>query len=96
MPNTQIDPILSPLQRTVTRNLLKHAAGRAIFCPSCQTIMDWKRTVIYDVQRQDTPDSTVKVFVWCGKCADKALPSLQKACLDRNLVLEITDGRKFK
>ena len=40
--------------------------------------------------------ATAKVFVWCGKCADKALPSLHKACLDRNLVLESTDGRKFK
>jgi len=28
--------------------------------------------------------------------ADPILSPLQKACLDRNLVLEITDGRKFK
>lgn len=93
MQNTQTDPILSPMQRTVNRNLLKYAASRAIFCPGCNQIMDWRKTMILDVTKDSAP---IKTMVFCTTCGDKALPSLQKACLDRNLVLEITDGRRFK
>ena len=85
---------MSVMIRTVTRKLLKHAAGAAIFCPVCQSIMDWRRTVILEINTVD--GTNLKVFVACAACADKRLPDLREKCTERGLVLEVTDGREFK
>ena len=36
----------SLIRETVTTNLLRHAAGRAIFCPGCDKLLDWQDTVL--------------------------------------------------
>ena len=38
----------SYLQLTVARNLVKYAAGRAMFCPKCETVLDAPTTVYAD------------------------------------------------
>lgn len=81
------------MQRTVNRNLLKYAASRAIFCPGCNQIMDWRKTMILDVTKDSAP---VHTMVFCTTCGDKGLLSLEALCKEKGLTLEVTDGRKFK
>ena len=38
----------SLLETEVTRQLLKYAAGRQIFCPVCSSVLDWASTVIFN------------------------------------------------
>lgn len=80
------------LKRTVTRNLLKFAAGNAIFCPSCQTVMDWKRTAIIEVNKDG---KTLVSKTQCCKCLDKALERYKAVVADHGATLEITDGREW-
>lgn len=84
---------MSPMQRTVTRNLLKYAAGQTMFCPGCDQVMDWRQTMILDVTKDSAP---IRTMVLCSPCADKRLPNLEALCKEKGLTLEVTDGRKFK
>jgi hypothetical protein len=64
------------LEATLHRNLLKHAVGRAITCPKCANIMDFRRAVLFTV-RAVTVTSTHNVIsndravvtCVCSKCA---------------------------
>jgi hypothetical protein len=38
--------IINPLETIINRNLLRHAVGQAIFCPSCSDVMDYRRAVL--------------------------------------------------
>ena len=79
------DPLFSPMQKTVTRNLLKYAAGRAIFCPLCGAIMDQSRTVII------TAGQVTKVL--CAPCWDNELRP--KISAERLAQCDIVDGREY-
>ena len=63
------DPIFDGLRKTLTRNLLKDAAGRAIQCPTCGRILDWKDTVLLTTPRG--------AGVSCGSCWDASLERLR-------------------
>ena len=72
------------MQTTITRNLLKYAAGRSIFCPLCQEVLDCKRTVILEA------GSISKTL--CASCWDTTLKPLIEA---KGILAkcEVTDGR---
>lgn len=70
----------SLMQETIHRNLLKYAAGRAIFCPGCGKVLDCRDTVT-------ATHMTGGQAVMCGKCWDR------KAEL--YAFSEIVDGRKL-
>jgi hypothetical protein len=57
--------IESGLQKAVSRGLLKWAAGRAMFCPHCDTVADYRRYVL--VHRGDNS------LAWegCAACYDR-------------------------
>jgi hypothetical protein len=74
----------SPLEVTVNRDLLKYAAGRAIFCPQCRKIMDAKTTVIVTTPAGQTWTS-------CAACWDKVATMARKDA--RFAELDIVDGR---
>lgn len=48
---------------TVKRNLLKHAAGSAMFCPipSCGTVLDWRSSLLIDSPKHG-------LSILCGAC----------------------------
>ena len=52
------------LKTILNRNLLKYAAGRAIFCPKCNEIADYRRWVIA------TSPSGANTLQCCDKCFD--------------------------
>ncbi len=74
--------IFDPMKRTLEINLLKYAAGQNIFCPYCETIMDYKTTVIFGSK------------ACCTKCFDKAKPEFDKLTNGQS-GLEILDARKY-
>lgn len=90
------------LERHLNRQLLRHAAGSAIFCPRCQVIMDCTRTVVATVHRQlaGQPDECVQSFTQCAVCWDKAQSDV-RAAVNRvaakhpelNARLQVVDGR---
>lgn len=59
------------MQKEANRQLLKYAAGRAVFCPNCSAIMDYRRTVvttIKGIKQGETESSDLKVYTTCKKC----------------------------
>ena len=61
------------MQTTLEASLLKASAGRAIFCPNCEDVMDWRRTVVATVHGAPTgkPEECLKAYVVCDHCWDK-------------------------
>ena len=52
------------------RNLLKFAARCAIFCPGCEQILDWRRTVNATKGEQS--------ITRCATCWDKTIDALKE------------------
>lgn len=76
------DPFFSPMARTLNRNLLKHSAGTAIFCPHCGQVADCRRWVVASLGE--------RTHGLCAKCWDKAM---QNPGIARHPRLEVIDGR---
>lgn len=87
------NPVLSYMEKTVTRNLLKWAAGQVMFCPCCAVCMDWRKTVIIEINKGET---LLKTYTVCTKCADERLPEVTKAADANGYTVTVTDSRKFK
>ena len=69
----EVNPILSDLERTIRRQVLKFHVGQAIFCPECQSVMDVRRAVEVDYE---APNGTVvHSSIRCTDCFDKNPPA---------------------
>jgi len=55
----------SAVELAVNRELLKYAAGQAMFCPCCKNVMDWRTTTVLTLHRGD---ECVQSEVLCGTC----------------------------
>lgn len=73
------------MQTIVNNNLLKHAAGHAIFCPQCQAILDWKRTVLLTVRF----NGKEKSFTRCLGCWKLEEPNTRVICNEKGFELEV-------
>jgi len=85
--------VLGGMETTVKRNILKYAAGRTMFCPGCQTIMDCKRTVTWDLLKED---KLLMSKVLCTACYDSKIAgnaAIAEAVTSKGLTVEVTDGR---
>jgi hypothetical protein len=80
------------LTKELNNQLLKYTAGTAIFCPQCQDIMDYSRTVV--ATPLPSADKRTKTIICCGKCWDKTLEKLGKEESDIDHIWDILDGRK--
>ena len=96
--------MLELIKQETERELLKFAAGRAIFCPACRNVMDWRETVIATVhgRQGEAEEKVMRTFVQCGKCYDQRAHLLNDAVVsaaakrpDVKLRIEVTDGRTF-
>lgn len=72
------------IERTINRNLLKHAAGTAMFCPTCERCLDYRKTVIISMGPRER--------VVCSTCFDKLCYDLGPKLLE-NRAINILDGR---
>ena len=75
-----MDSFFSPMAKTLNRNLLKHSAGTAIFCPQCQEVSDAKRWVLVTVGDRSLGT--------CTRCWDKLARGRDTSRMD------IVDGRE--
>jgi DNA-directed RNA polymerase subunit RPC12/RpoP len=81
------EEIESPMVRTLNRNLLKWAAGRAIFCPRCGDVMDCRRTMVIGT---DSPEGQHEEHVRCVDCGDKILAMIGQTDFTLG---DVVDGR---
>jgi hypothetical protein len=77
------------MERTVNKGILIFAIQNTMFCPYCETILDVRRAVHLEAQKDGR---TVLSKVLCAACFDKAKPRLDKM----PYALEIIDGRELK
>lgn len=102
--NTQLDSKTeSFLEKHLNRNLLKHAAGSAMFCPSCDKCLDCRSTVLATIHRSvdDGPEEIVRSYTMCAKCWDQR-GSVVREAIDKVTArnpqlkarLEVVDGRQ--
>ena len=95
----QIEPFLV---NALEQSLLKYTAGTVLECPSCFTLLDARRTVIFTVYcTQNGKEEIAKSFVQCSKCWDKlmrigldGIKSLMKKRPELKARYEIVDGRQ--
>ncbi len=81
------------MQKTVTRNLLKFAAGTAMWCKYCDRILDARRAVLVSAS-ESAGSSPLMERVMCATCFDKHAMRLAQLAQDRpDVTLKITDGR---
>jgi len=62
------------LEDELNRNLLLYSAGRVMFCPGCQHLLDARTTVvcsIHGVSVGQEVEQVVSTQVVCAKCWDK-------------------------
>lgn len=69
--------MITEMQNHITGNLLRFAAGRAITCPKCGNILDWRTTTLVTL-RQNGED--MKTWTQCTPCAEGAMAGLLRAC----------------
>lgn len=91
------------LRATLEHELLRYACGRAIFCPSCNRVLDADRSVLLVPASDDTRAQARQLAaspaghaaVTCAECYDLMrgrLSAVEEAALLRSV--EITDGRE--
>lgn len=56
-----LDPTAGGMEGTIAKNLLKHAAGRAMFCQCCKKVLDWQTVVLIE-------ETGAPLFTMCGDC----------------------------
>ena len=74
------------MQEAANKELLKFAAGHAIFCPTCQRILDCKTTVHISVM---LGTSCVKSITTCERCWLKQEPAVTRAAAKHAATLDI-------
>ena len=81
MANTDFLTAMEPgsMQWTIARNLVKYAAGTAMFCPRCEAILDQSRTVVLS-------DGT-RTVTMCDQCYGKSPGNIKRGSI------EVYDGR---
>lgn len=82
-----MNAIVNSMERTVTRNLLKYAAGQTMFCPACDDVLDYRRAALVEIGQNSR--------CICTKCLDRVKSELGEK-LTANPHIKITDGRDFK
>lgn len=86
--------IAQPMHRALNRNLLKSIAGHNIFCPACQSIMDWRGTVVITFMKGDKPLTTKGCCVdcWDSSMRDKA----HAIAAAHGATLDVVDARDYR
>jgi hypothetical protein len=88
---TTKDKMMEPLKAHLNKELLKYTAGLYMFCPICNTVLDWKTVVIIDVwNAHGTKHHGQKVG--CTKCFHPE--AVAKTEAKNNIKLEITQYHK--
>lgn len=83
--------MMTEMQKTIRKNMLRYHVSQTMFCPTCSTCLDVKRAVSVDVNDSNGDLKLTKCL--CGNCFDKIRAKLIEACAAKGLTLDVTDGR---
>lgn len=75
----------------ITRNLLRHAVGQAIWCPRCREILDVRRAVLVEIGK----NGRCEIAIQCADCWDEMAERVRAIVVRGDLTLELTDGREI-
>ena len=78
---------------TVNKNSLCASVGHRIFCPHCDTVMDWKRAVGASAWKGE---KCVSIHVACTDCWDRCAPTVTEKVSGLGMTLELIDGRELR
>lgn len=85
--------ILETFKRNADRESLKSSVGRAIFCPRCEELMDYRRAVEFSVwEIQSGKCATVRAM--CAPCWDGVRELVTKPGVKYRV--DVIDGREFR
>ena len=87
-----LDPI-DQFKRKVERDSLKSSVGRAMFCPRCENLMDWRTSVEFSVWESET-GKCATVRAMCAPCWDGVRALVTKPSVKYRV--DVIDGRKLK
>jgi hypothetical protein len=82
---------MTPMEKTINKGLLEHAAGTHIFCPRCRQIMDCRRTVLVTFTQTN---GGMKTWTMCAACYDRIKLELHDLVLGMKGTLDVVDGRE--
>jgi hypothetical protein len=85
--------ILETFKRNADRESLKSSVGRAIFCPRCEELMDYRRAVEFSVWENET-GKCATVRAMCAPCWDGVRELVTKPGVKYRV--DVIDGRKLK
>jgi len=84
--------ILETFKRSSDKQSLKASVGRAIFCPRCENLMDYRRAVEFSVWENETGKcATVRAI--CAPCWDGVRELVTKPGMKYRV--DVIDGRKL-
>ena len=85
--------ILETFKRSSDKQSLKASVGRAMFCPKCENLMDWKSSVEFSVW-EVASGKCLTVRAICAPCWDTVQALVTKPSVKYRV--DIIDGRKLK
>lgn len=74
-----MNTVENDLQKRAQKELLKYAAGREIFCPSCGKVLDFRTSSIVTIFGTD---GSQMVRTYCTPCVVNAMPRLGEMVAD--------------
>lgn len=85
---------MTPMERHLTRKVLREAVGRQMICPTCKQILDTRRAVELDFYRGR---ELAGVKVLCSSCYDAKCGNgkLEAQMADTGFTVEAIDGREL-
>ena len=84
--------ILETFKRSSDKQSLKASVGRAIFCPRCENLMDYRRAVEFSVWENET-GKCATVRAMCAPCWDGVRELVTKPGVKYRV--DVIDGRKL-
>lgn len=87
---------MTPMERQITRNMLREAVGRQMTCPGCKQILDCRRAVELDFYHRGGRD-IAGVKVMCAPCYDAKCGhgKLRAQMEGTGFTVEAIDGREL-
>jgi hypothetical protein len=81
---TEGGEVLEYLHKKILKETLKYAAGKQMFCRKCETILDWKTTVLSTFKSPNADETGT--FILCTECYT---PEIVKSLEGQGFIVEV-------
>ena len=83
---TEVKSLTDYIQQKALKETLKYAAGKAMFCPECQKVLNWKDTVVVTASKDGKTQGTL---ILCNNCYSEPDKEGYKKLADAGITVEI-------